>query len=37
MRISGVGTQFVVQDVDGDRKADIVTSNKNGVFLFKQQ
>lgn len=33
---SGVGTQFVVQDVDGDGKLDIVTSNKNGVFLFRQ-
>jgi hypothetical protein len=34
---SGVGTQFVVQDVDADGKMDIVTSNKNGVFLFKQK
>ncbi|MBS1715798.1 MAG: VCBS repeat-containing protein [Armatimonadetes bacterium] len=34
---SGVGTQFVVQDVNGDKKADIVTSNKNGVFLFQQR
>ncbi len=34
---SGVGTQFVVQDVDSDGKMDIVTSNKNGVFLFRQK
>jgi hypothetical protein len=34
---SGVGTQFVVQDVDGDGLADIVTANKNGVFLFRQR
>ncbi len=33
---SGVGTQFVVQDVTGDGRVDIVTSNKNGVFLFEQ-
>ena len=33
---SGVGTQFVVQDIDGDGLPDIVTSNKNGVFLFTQ-
>jgi hypothetical protein len=33
---SGVGTQFVVQDVNGDKLSDIVTANKNGVFLFIQ-
>ncbi len=33
---SGVGTQFVVQDIDRDGLLDIVTSNKNGVFLFVQ-
>lgn len=33
---SGVGTQFVVQDINKDKKLDIVTSNKNGVFLFLQ-
>lgn len=33
---SGVGTQFEVRDMNGDGKLDIVTSNKNGVFLFTQ-
>ncbi len=33
---SGVGTQFVVQDVDRDGLLDIVVANKNGVFLFVQ-
>ena len=33
---SGVGTQFVVQDVNHDGLADIIVSNKNGVFLFEQ-
>lgn len=31
---SGVGTQFVVRDMNGDGLADVVVSNKNGVFLF---
>ena len=33
---SGVGTQFVVQDINRDGLIDIVISNKNGVFLFAQ-
>jgi len=33
---SGVGTQFVCEDVNGDRRPDIVVSNKRGVFLFEQ-
>lgn len=33
---SGVGTQFEVTDVNGDRRADIVTANKKGVFYFEQ-
>lgn len=32
---SGAGLNIVVQDMNGDQKADIVTSNKNGVFLFE--
>ena len=34
---SGVGTQFVVADVDGDTLADVVTANKKGVFVFIQR
>ena len=33
---SGVGTQFEVADVDRDGWLDIVSSNKNGVFFFRQ-
>jgi hypothetical protein len=33
---SGIGTQFVVADVNGDKLPDIVTSNKKGTFLFEQ-
>jgi hypothetical protein len=33
---SGIGTQFVVADVNGDKLLDIVTANKRGVFLFEQ-
>jgi hypothetical protein len=33
---SGVGTQFVVADVNGDGLPDIVVSNKKGTFLFEQ-
>jgi len=33
---SGVGTQFEVVDVNKDGRLDIVSSNKNGVFLFTQ-
>lgn len=34
---SGVGTQFVVADLNRDRRPDIVTSNKKGVHIFIQQ
>ena len=33
---SGMGTQFTVTDVNGDKLLDVVTSNKKGVFLFEQ-
>jgi len=33
---SGIGTQFSVADVNGDKLPDIVTANKKGVFLFEQ-
>jgi FG-GAP-like repeat len=35
--VSGVGTQFVVEDVNGDGLLDIATANKEGVFLFTQR
>lgn len=34
---SGVGTQFVVADVNGDGRPDVVTSNKKGVRILLQQ
>ena len=34
---SGIGTQFVVQDINGDGKLDIIISNKKGVFIFMQK
>jgi hypothetical protein len=33
---SGVGTQFEVADVNGDKLLDVVTSNKKGVYYFQQ-
>jgi hypothetical protein len=33
---SGIGTQFVVADFNGDSLLDIVTANKKGVFVFEQ-
>lgn len=33
---SGVGTQFEVADMNGDGLLDVVTSNKQGVFVFEQ-
>jgi hypothetical protein len=33
---SGIGTQFAVMDVNGDRLPDVIVSNKKGVFLFEQ-
>lgn len=34
---SGVGTQFAVGDVNGDRRPDIVVGNKKGGFVFLQK
>jgi hypothetical protein len=34
---SGVGCQFVVEEINGDRKPDIAVSNKKGVFYFEQR
>jgi hypothetical protein len=34
---SGVGTQFEVADVNGDKLLDVVVSNKKGVFYFEQE
>lgn len=34
---SGVGTQFAVGDLDGDRRVDIVIGNKKGGYVFLQQ
>jgi len=33
---SGVGTQFAIGDLDGDRRVDIVIGNKKGGFVFRQ-
>ncbi len=33
---SGVGTQFAVADVNGDKLLDVVISNKKGTYLFEQ-
>ena len=33
---SGIGTQFVVDDFNGDKLLDIVVANKKGVFIFEQ-
>jgi hypothetical protein len=33
---SGIGTQFVVADINGDGLLDVVTSNKKGTYLLEQ-
>ena len=33
---SGIGTQFVVEDIDGDGIPDIIVSNKKGVYVSIQ-
>jgi len=35
-RDSGVGTQFAIDDVNGDERPDIAVANKKGVYLFIQ-
>lgn len=34
---SGAGLNITVQDMNGDRKPDIIVANKNGVFLFENK
>ena len=34
---SGIGTQFVVADVNGDGLLDVVVSNKKGVCVILQE
>lgn len=34
---SGVGTQVVAEDVDGDELIDVAVANKKGVFVFHQE
>ena len=33
---SGIGTQFVVADFNGDGLLDVVSANKKGVFVLEQ-
>lgn len=34
---SGVGTQVVARDLNGDGQPDLIVGNKRGVFVFRQQ
>jgi hypothetical protein len=34
---SGVGTQVVATDVNGDRRPDVIVGNKKGTFVFLQE
>ncbi|QJW92342.1 VCBS repeat-containing protein [Spirosoma taeanense] len=34
---SGAGLNIVAQDMNGDRKPDVVVANKNGVYLFENR
>jgi hypothetical protein len=33
---SGIGTQFAVEDINGDGLLDVIVSNKKGVFVIEQ-
>jgi len=33
---SGIGTQFEVVDMNGDKHPDVIISNKKGTFLLEQ-
>jgi hypothetical protein len=33
---SGIGTQFTVADINGDKLRDVIIANKKGVFVFEQ-
>jgi hypothetical protein len=33
---SGAGLNFIVQDINKDKRPDIIVSNKKGVFVFEQ-
>ena len=35
--VAGVGTQLIVQDVNGDRSPDILTARRDGAFVFLNQ
>jgi hypothetical protein len=34
---SGIGTQFVVRDINGDGRPDVLVSNKKGVHVHVQK
>jgi hypothetical protein len=34
---SGIGTQVIAADVNGDKKPDVIVGNKKGTFLFIQE
>ena len=34
---SGVGTQVVARDVNGDGRVDVIVGNKKGTFVFTQR
>ena len=34
---SGVGTQVVAVDMNGDKRPDVIVGNKNGIFVFTNQ